>query len=498
MANGLSVDGIVRVNLQLAQLAAQPGNFGLLAVLGDSTVIDVAERKRDYTELDGVAADHGTSSPEYLAARLHFSQVPRPKKITIARWARTATAGLLRGAILNPTQRALANFTAITAGSLKLVVDGTARQVTGLNFSGALNVNGVASILQTAIAAIVAGATVVYDGVQNRFVIASPTIGTASALGFPTAPGSGTDVAALFGFVQSAGAVSVPGVAAEALIDAVLALADKSSEWYGLEIAASVVPSDDDLLAVSAYIEATDRSRLFGHTIQNTSVLDAGNATDFASRAKGLGYRRTVSQYSGSSPHAVASLFGRAFTVNFKANRSTITLKFKNEPGVVAEYLTASQAAALKAKNCNVFAAYRNDTAIIQEGTVANGTFLDEVHGLDWLASEIQTEVYNELRGSTTKIPQTDEGSGRIAAAIARACQRGIDNGLGAPGIWSADGFGELATGDMLPAGFYIYYPPVALQAQSDREARHSVPFQVAFKMAGAVHDVDVTLNINR
>lgn len=498
MAQGLSVDGVVRVNLQLARLAAQPGNFGLLALLGDSNVIDVVERLRAYSDIDGVVADFGSNAPEYRAALLHFSQLPRPAKIVIGRWARTATSGVLRGALLNPAQRALANFTAITAGALKLVINGTARTVTGLDFSGATNINGVASILQTALATALAGTTVVYDGVQHRFVITAPTTGPTSAFGYPAAPGSGTDVAALFGFVQSAGALAVAGVTAESLIEAVLALADISSEWYGLEVASSVVPDDAALLEVSAYIEAADRHRIFGHTIQNTTVLDAGNTSDFASAVKGLGRRRTVTQYSASSPHAMASYFGRAFTVNFKANRTTITLKFKNEPGIVAEVLTASQAAALKAKNCNVFAAYRNDTAIIQEGVVADGTFFDEVHGLDWLVSEIQTEVYNLLYQSTTKIPQTDEGSGQIAAAIARACERGINNGLGAPGIWNADGFGELKSGDMLPAGFYIYYPPVALQSQADREARHSVPFQVAFKMAGAVHDVDVTLNINR
>ena len=40
------------------------------------------------------------------------------------------------------------------------------------------------------------------------------------------------------------------------------------------------------------------------------------------------------------NPYAIVSALGRAFTVNFSANRSTITLKFKQLPGVVAEGLT--------------------------------------------------------------------------------------------------------------------------------------------------------------
>jgi hypothetical protein len=59
-------------------------------------------------------------------------------------------------------------------------------------------------------------------------------------------------------------------------------------------------------------------------------------------------------QYSTSSKYAALSAFGRAFTVNFNGSNTTITLKFKQEPGITYETLTANQAAALDAKNCNV------------------------------------------------------------------------------------------------------------------------------------------------
>ena len=498
MVAGLPVDRVVRVDLQLAQLAAQPGNFGIAMALGSSTVIDVAERFREYSDIDGVAADFGTNTAEYRYAVKHFSQVPRPRTLFIGRWAKDATAGVLRGAILDPSQRALANFTAITAGALKLTIDGTSRQVTGLDFSGATNINGVAAIVQAALVALVAGTAVVYDGVANRFVVSSPSTGTSSTFGFPVAPSTGTDIAATFGLVSAAGAVVVPGKVAETLLQAALALADVSSDWYGLALALDVPPAVADQVAVAEYIEASDRARLFASTIVSTVALDGTNASDLGSVAKSRGFRRTVTQYSSSSSVAVASYLARAFTVNFRANRSTITMKFKAQPGVDAEYLTASEATALKTKNINVLAAYRNGTSIVQEGVVANGTFFDEVHGLDWLISQIQTNIWNLLRGSTTKIPQTNQGSALIAAAIAAACDDGVNNGLIAPGQWNADGFGELESGKMLTSGWYIFYPPVETQEQSDREARHSVPFQLAVKLAGAVHDVDVILNVNR
>ena len=173
-------------------------------------------------------------------------------------------------------------------------------------------------------------------------------------------------------------------------------------------------------------------------------------------------------------------------------------MKFKQEPGVRAETITETQAAALTAKNVNVFVNYDNDTAIIQQGVMSDGTFFDERHGLDWLENDIQTAVYNLLYTSTTKIPQTDEGTHLIMTTIEDRLAQAVANGLVAPGQWNAGGFGQLKQGDYLSKGFYVYAAPVATQSQADREARKSVPIQVAVKLAGAIHSVDVLINVNR
>jgi len=169
---------------------------------------------------------------------------------------------------------------------------------------------------------------------------------------------------------------------------------------------------------------------------------------------------------------------------------------FKQEPGIVAEVLTPSQASALNANNYNYFAAFNNNTNIIVNGKVASGQFIDTIWGCDWLANEVQTNVYNLLYGSL-KIPQTDAGNNQIATAIEAACQQGVNNGLMAPGVWNAAGFGQLVQGQFLQKGYYVYQPPIAQQAQADRAARKSVPFQVAAKLAGAVHSVNVVINVN-
>lgn len=495
MTNGLSVSSIVNVDVQMSPVAAQERNFGSLLILGDSSVIDVTERLRLYTGIDAIATDFGTSSPEYLAASLYFSQSPQPDLCYVGRWARTATRATLRGAVLSTAQSALSVFTAINNGGMTITVDGVAKNLTALNFSAQTNLNGVAAVVQTALGA---SGTCTWDAVNSRFMVKSAATGTLSTITFAVAPGSGQDVSVIMGLRStSSGAYVVDGMDLETLLAGVQVLADKSNDWYGLVVASSVAPTDDDYIAAAGYIEA-GIARVFGVTTQDAATLDSTSTTDLAYRLKVLGYKRTFAQYSSSSPYAAVSALGRAFTVNFDGSNTTITLKFKQEPGVAYETLTATQAANLAAKNCNVFVRYNNDTAILQEGVMSNGYFFDEVHGLDWLQDDIQTGVYNLMYTGTTKIKQTDPGVNALLAKVSESCERGVGNGLIAPGVWNGPNIGALKTGDTLSAGYYISAPKVSTQSQADREARKAPVIQAAIKLAGAIHFVDVLVNVNR
>lgn len=490
MATGLSVDRVVKVAVNLQPLAAGRRNFGVLCIAGDSAVIDGLERLRSYTSIEGVADDFGTTDPEYLAALLYFSQSPKPSILYIARWVREDSPGLLYGGMATTTME---TWTAITDGSMSLAIDGDAVALTSLDFHSATNMNGVASVINTALGS---DGDCTWDG--TKFIITSGTAGADSSVGYATSGASGTNVSALAGLTATLAYDPVPGYDAETPVQCAETMADVSGEWYGLMFAASTMPTDDQSMAVAGFIEAASKARVFGYTVTDIRAKSAVYASDLFTRLKALSYDRSIGQYSTSSPYAVASLLGRAFTVNFNANRSTITLKFKTEPGIVAETITETEATALAAKNANVFVNYDNDTAIVQEGKVASGAYFDEVHGLDWLQNAIQTECFNLLYQSKTKVPQTESGVGQIVSTIAKVCREAINNGLIAPGVWNADGFGQLAQGDYLPQGFYIYSQPIVDQAQSEREARKAPPIQVAAKLAGAVHFVDVAIDVNR
>ncbi|WP_207629254.1 DUF3383 domain-containing protein [Photorhabdus cinerea] len=485
---GLPVSNIVNVTINMAPRAAQSRNFGSLLIVGASNVIDTHERLRLYSDIDGVGADFGLDTPEYQAAALYYSQSPRPVDLYIGRWVKDQALAVLRGAILTKQQQAISNFTAITDGSFKLTINGKEAVYSGIDLSKETNLNGVAQ----RIAEKLKDCTVTWD--TSRFVVTLQTSGT---VGYVSSASAGTYIGDLLKLDQVAGATAIEPAKAETIAEAVATLGAVSSGWYGLVIADDTL-TDKDILSVADYIESASVSRIYGHTAQKTAVLEADVDTDIGSQLKDGNYQRTLWQYSSGKPYTVASLMGRMFTVNFNGNNTTITLKFKQEPAVTAESLTATQANALKKKNGNVFVKYNNDTAIIQEGVMANGDFIDERHGLDWLQNYVQNNLYNLLYTSTSKIPQTDAGVTRLLTNVEQSLGQAVTNGLVAPGVWNGGNIGQIQPGDTLTKGYYVYAPPIATQAQADREARKAPVIQCAIKLAGAVHYADVIINVVR
>lgn len=496
MTTGLPVSRLINVDVNLAAQAAQAPNLNSLIIIGDSDVIDVQTRVVSYSGLDEIATQFGTNAPEYKAAALWFSQRPSPTQLYIGRWAQSAVAGRLIGGVLSAAQQDLAVFTAVVNGGFKISVDGGAAvNVTGISLAAVTNLNGVASAINAALVTATVGAVCTWDG--SRFTFKSSTTGVTSAVSALQAPNAGTNLATIMNETVALGARSVNGVAPETALNAVTVIDQMPVSVYAIMFASPYVV-DADHVAIAEYIEGAARKHIYGLTTAAPGAIDPAVDDDIGSVLKELGYLRSATHYSSTSPYAVASLFGRILTTDFNANNSMITLMFKDEPGVTAEELTTQQADALQAKNYNVFVAYDNDTAIIQYGTVASGLFVDEVYGTDWLRYRVQTDLYNALYTSATKIPQTDQGMGVLATVIDASLSAAVNNGLVGPGVWNQGGFGALKQGDFLSAGFYVYAPPVALQSAADRAARKSVTFQVAAKLAGAVHSVDVVITVDR
>lgn len=158
----------------------------------------------EFTSAEQVGVYFGLASEEYLRAVQYFAfiskNITRPQRISFARWVDADVTPFIFGSKFTTT---LAQFQAITDGSFTLNISPDSNVISGLDFSLALSLADVASIIETAINAEVGvmwtAATVTYNALSGGFDFVG---GSAVAATISAGPGGvGTELLALIGWV---------------------------------------------------------------------------------------------------------------------------------------------------------------------------------------------------------------------------------------------------------------------------------------------------------
>ena len=207
MAIEIPVSSIVNVSISTTPQAPTRKGFGTALLLtseapnGTESPLPnmLVQGVRYFQTIDDVAAVYSSSTEAYKAAQAFFGQSPKPNRANIFGIAQRFTANtsaVLEGG--SNEESVIANWQAITAGSMTVTVNGVTSPITALNFSSDTTLNMVAARIQAAIIALAgnfADSTFVHDG--TRFVfkndLVSPT-GTAT-IGFMGDHTSGTPIA---------------------------------------------------------------------------------------------------------------------------------------------------------------------------------------------------------------------------------------------------------------------------------------------------------------
>jgi hypothetical protein len=484
----LTLDSVVNVTVNIAPQSAQAQGFGKALILGQSTVLPLSSAR------EGVHEDHGRRTRLRVehrgvqGGRDLLQPAAEAASVKIGRRFLTAQAGQLRGGGASST---VADYTGISTGAFNISINGTVRNITAVDFSAATTMANVATAIQTRLAAALASTTCTWDG--TRFIITSPTTGITSIVLFATTPGSGVDISGLLFLTFALGARSVSGIALETQTAALNASAIFDSDFYGItNTSAAVLQDQKDTAAWAQSVR-----RAFWYTISDPNAYDASDSSDLFSFLQALDYDYAFGSYSTTEPYAAVSAMARALVVNLDLPNSAITLDLKTLPGVAPDDLTQPQVDAIHGKNGNSYVNIGSSPAL-QEGRVANGRFFDEVMGLDWLEARLKEAVFGKLYGTATKIPQTDAGMVVLTQACEAVCAKAQANGLAGAGVWNGDDIGELKNGDTLEKGYYVHAETIASLSQADKENRLAAPITVCIIGAGAIHNVNVTVNFQR
>lgn len=378
----------------------------------------------EFTSAANVGAYFGLNSPEYLRAVFYFGFVSKliskAKKLSFARYAKATAPARVYGGVVPST---LAQLTAINAGSLNLTIGGQVAALAAIDLTGAASFAAVAAILQAAFRAQAgsqyAAATVVYDGVGQKFNFAASTAG-AAAIVAPT----GT-LAPLIGW-QAADTVLSPGTNVQTIDGALQASADISTNFGSFAFIMTLV-SDE---VVTAAQWTNDQNVSFMFCAPYVVLADGQTLYAAISGLEGtaLGFAPTAGQYDEMCPmilEAATDYTRRNSTQNYMFNRFNLT------PKVV----TDGQADAHDAIRGNYYGVTQTagqQVAFYQRGLLTGGETApsdQNVYANEcWFKDRAQSSLLQALL-SLPKIPANAAGRSQILAILQGPIQEALFNG---------------------------------------------------------------------
>jgi len=497
----VSIKNVVTVTLleggQLA-LVDNPNVVSILTSQQDGP-LSSASRYRIYSDSASVAADFGTASQVYDYSLSFFGTQPNATNaggfLVIGYWrgaeeTTVASAASLTGAQVSEAT-AVSQLQAISDGTLDIDIDGVTENLTALDFSTSTTLEGIAGVID---AALTGGSAAVDD--QN-IVITSLTTGAASAITFATDPGTGTFIGNILSIASGSGGYLTQGAASEVLaVETKLAAITELASQVKFRGAMFIDdPTDVEAKDLAEWAQANSVLVYDVFSSADNLEVDPANVVWDIKLSSLTNYRMLYSK-AGNRKMA-ASYMARVHTVNFGAENSALTMHLK-ELSVAAEEYTQTEVNKAKTVGLDIYTTIKLTPCILTSGA---NNFVDERYNLIAFVDYLQVDMYNLLKQTATKIPQTRRGIAQLVDQTEKTTRQFVRAGVAAPGTWSSpDYFGNRATFEqnILDNGFYWLAGSLADQSQASRESRESPVIQGAVKLAGAVHSVSLIINVNR
>lgn len=351
------------------------------------------------------------------------------------------------------------------------------------------------------------GATVLYDSGALRIV--SGTAGNSSSVGYLVAASSGTDLSVPLNGAYIEGAEAqpayvVPGYdpneategGTEWNFKAELGCVQQAASASGRFIYAWAIEKayrDSDIqLQLAEWMEAQTYG-MAGITLNSSAAKDAAANLDIGSLLKAAGYRRSFAVYHNNPYYyPEVAIMSYALSVNYAAQDSTITTKFKSLQGIPTVPVTESELAVLVSKRINTYTLVGNSSKTFREGVASDDAwYIDDLVNLDNFREELQAEVYNVFLRNK-KVPYNVKGVTLLYAAMDKVCARYVYNGTFTERpLTEAE---KIETGLEFAPAYEIEITPIESMTIADRANRVGPPAVIKVNLAGAIHSIDISV----
>lgn len=173
-----------------------------------------------------------------------------------------------------------------------------------------------------------------------------------------------------------------------------------------------------------------------------------------------------------------------------------MTMNLK-ELSVAAESYSQTEIDAAKRVGMDIYTTIKDTPVVLTSGA---NDFVDNVYNIIAFIDAIQTDMFNVLKATGTKLAQITRDVNKLVATAEKTSRGFVRANVFGPGTWSSpDSFGNIDTfnRNIEQFGFYWLAGLLKDQPQADRAARKSPVLQGAVKNAGAIHSVDIIVNFN-
>lgn len=475
-----SLNNVVNVTLLPEGRALSRDNMNVVALMTSQLGhLSSAKRYDVYSTLDAVATDFGTNSDVYDHALAFFGTRPNAVQaggsLVIGFWRAANEAVAATAATLTSPQHVaetlIPQLQAITNGSFEVTIDDdvAATELTAMDFSTALTLADVAAIIDDKLGS---AATCVVDNL--RLVITSTTTGVTSELTYAAPASVGTYVGVLLGLAAGTGATLVATGAGAATLNAETKLAAVQSlkaelNFKGFVFIGQTTDQEVDDLSEWAQAQGVMSYDIFSDP--DNLEIDAANPVWAVKLASRSNYRCLYSK--ANNRKFATSYMARMHVVNFNAENTALTMNLK-ELSIPAEEYTQGEITAAQNVGLDIYTTFKRVPKTLTSGA---NDYADNAYNLIAFIDAIQTDMFNLLGATATKIPQTVRGVNQMVDQAEKTTRGFVRAGVFAPGVWSSpDTFGniDVFNRNIEEFGFYWLAGQLRDQPQSDRQQRKS------------------------
>ncbi len=482
-APGIDINRIVSVSVSSVPTAIPTPNPNNIALFITETPF--SDTYRTYVSYTAVVRDCGTDSNASNFANVLFQAAPNIVSaggmlyVIPMQEAISATSGTTTTPNISTH---IANFQTVTNGSMTINIDGTSYDILNLDFSDVDTLQDIANVFQEYLL------NVIVSVASNTIIFQSKTFGTTSTIVL-SSQGSGTDITGAT-YLDTGSVVPVVGVnaAGETLPEAITRTMSV--------ISYSGIATDLDLDNAALTTAGSFVNGLAGYYLQNVISSTDDIARLAVPNSSALQTKNRFAIYTNYALRiqAKAGFLVLMAGVDYTANSTAKTSQGKQISGLSPDIIYDSLYTILNTAGCDYYPTIGNNAFAI---STSGNDYADNVINDIALEFYCQYAIYNVLRTTNTKIPQTEAGMNMVKSAVAQILSQFVSNGVLAPGTWnSSQTFGNLTQFylDIATKGWYMYSLPVSQQLQSLRDARVAPTIQVAAKRAGAFQTFTLTV----